>query len=82
MSSTKSNRHLPPVKAAPHPTEIDMQPSELVIVRVKYRDGDCMAIGRYLHAIDGWRVDGFSGDAPVLEWWPMPDPGTGKSVEN
>jgi len=70
------------VKAAPHSTEIDMQPSEFVIVRVKYLDDSCMAVGRYLHAIDGWRVDGFSGDAPVLEWWPMPAPNTGTNVEH
>lgn len=80
MTSTEANTRLPAEKADPHPTEVEARPSDYLIVRVKDRDGERMAIGRYLHGIESWRVDGFSGDAPVLEWWPMPAPGSGNMV--
>ncbi|GBO89190.1 hypothetical protein [Marinobacter salsuginis] len=71
---------LPDPKANPHPTEVEAQPSDNVIVRVESREGYAMDIGRYLHGIESWRVDGISGDAPVVEWWPMPEPGTGTMI--
>lgn len=80
MTSTQINSELPAEKENPHITEVEARPSEYLIVRVKERDGERMAIGRYLHGIESWRVDGFSGDAPVIEWWPMPVPGSGNSV--
>ena len=36
--------------------------------------------GRYLHGIGEWQVDYTSGYPTVIEWWPLPEIGTGQSM--
>ena len=36
--------------------------------------------GRYLHGIGEWQVDHTSGYPTVIEWWPLPEIGTGHSM--
>ena len=34
-------------------------------------------IGCYHHELGKWQVVGFNGDWEVVEWWPLPEYGTG-----
>lgn len=36
-----------------------------------------MHVGRYIHGCESWQVNGFNGDWKVVEWWPLPEKGTG-----
>lgn len=46
-----------------------------VLVRVK--NSTVILFGVYSYALGKWRVQGFSGFGKVVEWWPMPEIGTG-----
>lgn len=52
-----------------------------VLVRLKtFHD---IMIGRYIHGIGEWQVDGVHGTTNnVIEWWPFPEFGTGNKVGN
>jgi hypothetical protein len=54
--------------------------SVYVIVRVKgFKDHN---IGRYLHGLEEWQVYGHGGEPPeVIEWWPLPEFGTGEPTD-
>lgn len=48
-----------------------------VKVLAKVKGFDWLMIARYSHAIDAWQVEGVGGWPKVVEWWPMPEIGTG-----
>ena len=47
-----------------------------VIVRLP----NVKAVGRYIHGLGEWQVDGYAGVLKVVEWWPLPKNGTGSAV--
>lgn len=49
-----------------------------VIVKVKgFRD---LTIGRYIHGLEQWDINNWSGYLVVIEWWPLPKIGTGNQA--
>ncbi|WP_210498772.1 hypothetical protein [Vibrio crassostreae] len=34
-------------------------------------------VGRYIHGAQEWQVDGIHGTPTVIEWWLLPEKGTG-----
>lgn len=61
----------PPVRTDLRDFEELAKPSIDVLVKVKNHAG--VNVGRYIHGLNEWNVNGFGGDAPnVIEWWPMP----------
>lgn len=52
-----------------------------VDVLVKVDGFECHSIGRYLHGLKEWQVNNVSGGPPkVIEWWPLPEFGTGNAT--
>lgn len=49
-----------------------------VIVSVK--DFRCLYIGRYIYGIKQWQVNNWSGYHVIIEWWPLPEIGTGNAA--
>jgi len=60
-----------------HIVDIELQPSEDVIVHVENYG---LSVGRYYHKGEFWSVNGMTGDFKVLEWWPLPEIGTGNKA--
>lgn len=58
--------------------ETGLLPSDDVLVNV---EGYGIAIGRYFHTGQFWSVNGISGDVVVIEWWPLPELGTGTKYQ-
>lgn len=46
-------------------------------VIVKVKGFESLTIGRYLHEIEEWQINFWSGAPEVEEWWPLPEIGTG-----
>lgn len=66
---------LPPVRTDLRDFEKQAAMSVDVLVRLEgFRD---KAIGRYIHGAEEWQINGCTGYFKVLEWWPMPEDGTG-----
>lgn len=65
----------PPVKGELELFEKWSRPSVDVLVRVEGLAG--VHAGRYFHGAEKWQINHAHGDWKVLEWWPMPEPGTG-----
>lgn len=59
--------------------ERDASPSVDVLVKIKGYPSK--AIGRYIHGIDEWQVDGWSGHPIILEWWYLPENESGNKVD-
>lgn len=49
-----------------------------VIVRLK--NSEHKTIGRYIHGVTEWQVNGWTGSPEVVEWWPLPETGTGEGA--
>jgi hypothetical protein len=48
-----------------------------VIARVEGHKN--LSIARYIHGTEEWQINGFHGFYNVVEWWPLPEIGTGES---
>lgn len=53
--------------------------SAFVLVRAEGWSG--LHIGRYYHEIGAWSIYGPNARVKVIEWWPLPEHGTGTKVE-
>ncbi len=72
------HQHLPPISRIFYGVSISLLPSALVIVRVRTNDGGSInQIGYYSHAEQNWYVSDIHPNKNVIEWWPMPEAGTG-----
>ena len=69
---------LPPVRTDLRDIEKHAQISVDVLVNVTGFKTPC--IGRYIHGIGEWQIDGFHGSYKVIEWWELPKAGTGHDV--
>lgn len=70
----------PSVKCNLHITEKYSQPS--VDVLAKFPQYTNIVICRYFHGIGEWQIEGLHGlVGDPIEWWPMPEIGTGISDE-
>ena len=76
LSITEIN--LPPVRSDLSALERPAAISVDVIVRLA--DFKVKTVGRYIHGLEEWQVDGYAGASKVVEWWPMPPNGTGSPV--
>jgi len=72
---------LPPVKKDLQLLEEGAKFREKVVVSVISRGEKIKAIGRYIHMVGQWQVDGFSMGHKVVEWWPLPKDGTGNKQD-
>lgn len=68
--------NLPPIKQDADIFEKNAGMSVDVVVRAKGWAG--YHIAKYFHAIGEWRLPWFNGAAEVIEWWPLPEAGTGQ----
>jgi len=69
---------LPKIKQDMHWSERAANPSVDVLVKVDRIEG--LSIGRYFHGIGKWQIVGFHGDWDVVEWWDLPESGTGNKA--
>lgn len=58
-----------------HPHDLSAGASARVLVLVK--NFTTPTIGRYIHELEQWQVDGWTGSPEVVEWWTLPEKGTG-----
>lgn len=72
--------NFPPIKENLHDLEKEAKPSVDVLDKTP-RFTNIMT-GRYIHGAEAWQVDGVhsAGGIEVVEWWPMPEIGTGTQV--
>lgn len=71
--------NLPPRDENAHEYERkSSQPSVEALVVVEGFRG--YTVGRYLYGLAEWQIEGHHGPRKVLEWWPLPERGTGVAV--
>lgn len=54
-----------------------LQAGSTADVVVRLEGSNYLTIGRYLHELEEWQVNGWNGAPVVEEWWPLPEVGTG-----
>lgn len=70
--------NLPERLSTGHPHDLAAGASASVLVSINgFRD---LAIGQYLHELDTWSVIGWNGSPDIVEWWPLPDKGSGTKL--
>ncbi len=72
---TMTSNKLPEVRKDLSDFEKPSQLSVTVLVSVNNIKG--IQIGRYIHSLEEWQVDGFHGSFNAIEWWPIPEVGSG-----
>lgn len=76
-----NQQQFPPACDATCEYDAHTQPSARVLVRPANLSG--LWFGQYMHGLKKWRLDGVPSaiGIQVVEWWPLPDAGTGNNVE-
>ena len=74
------------MKLPPIDKELRHNEERQASIRVSVRINDTReyasehAYARYIHSIDKWYIEGHSGNWKILEWWYLPEAGTGHKL--